>query len=134
MNKSNITSSFGGVWSGLCFLIPFSFYYHCQLVKGQFHQKSGGGRSTPPPSPDPLPPIAMPSFYFEIGIWYDIWINIIFKLLFEVNGTCVLFAHFFYLLFIYSWMKKYQSNNSQKQSFLTAENDAFQSHYDLFQV
>ena len=43
MDKSNVTSSFRGIWNGLYFfLLLFAFRYHCQLVKGQLQQKSRG--------------------------------------------------------------------------------------------
>ena len=36
------------------FWLFFSFHYHCQLVKGQFQQRSGVLPDSSPPSPAPL--------------------------------------------------------------------------------
>ena len=33
--RVNVTSTFWGSWNGYIFLLLFSIYYHCQLVKGQ---------------------------------------------------------------------------------------------------
>ena len=36
VDKSNVASSFWGIWNGLYFFATFFFHCHCQLVKGQF--------------------------------------------------------------------------------------------------
>ena len=54
MDKINATSSFQEFELACIFLLFFSIHYHCQLVKGQLYQNSGGGILQSPSLPPNL--------------------------------------------------------------------------------